>query len=99
VAATVMVRLRAKPGQGDALIEVVNVIGPETRAGEGAGPFELLRDLDDPDTVIMVEHWRDRADHEAYAEWRRRTGAGMAEMEAVLGAPPEIWYLETIAEW
>jgi quinol monooxygenase YgiN len=94
-----MVRLRAKPGEGDALMRVTSQLGEETRAAEGAGPFELLRDLDDPDTVIMIERWRDRADHEAYSDWRRRTGAGMAEMQAVLGATPEIWYFETVGEW
>jgi quinol monooxygenase YgiN len=99
VAVTVIVRLQAKPGEGDRLLEVVKEITPDSIDKDGAGRFELVRDLDDPDTLVMIEKWRDRADHEAYVAWRAETGIGAAELGALIGAPPEIRYLETVGEW
>jgi quinol monooxygenase YgiN len=95
----VMVRMRARPGEGDNLLQVVNDLTPDSRAREGAGEFELVRDLDDPDLLVMIERWRVRADHEAYVRWRAETQIGVAEMGAVLAEPPEIVYLETVGEW
>jgi quinol monooxygenase YgiN len=99
VAVTVLVRLQAKPGEGDKLVEVVKAITPDSIDKDGAGAFELVRDLDDPDTVVMIEKWRDRASHEAYVAWRAETGIGAAELGEVMGAAPEIRYLETVGEW
>lgn len=99
MAVTVLVRLQAKPGEGDRLLEVVKEITPDSVSKDGAGAFELVRDLDDPDTVVMIEKWRDRAAHEAYVAWRAETQIGAAELAAVLGAEPEIRYLETVGEW
>src|SRR3954465_16062025 len=95
----VVVRLQARPGEGEKLLEVVRKITPGSTSKEGAGAFELLRDLDDPNTLVMLEHWRDRADHEAYVRWRAETQTGVAELGAVLAEPPEIRYLETVGEW
>ena len=95
----VMVRMRAKPGEGDRLLRVVNDLTPDSLAKDGAGEFELVRDLDDPDVLVMIERWRDRGDHEAYVQWRAETRIGVAEMGAVLAEPPEIRYLETVGEW
>jgi quinol monooxygenase YgiN len=98
VATTVLVRMQAKPGEGDQLVEVVNQISPDTVSRDGALSFELVRDLDDPDTLVMIEKWRDRADHEAYAAWREETQIGVAELFAVVAAV-EVKYLETVREW
>jgi quinol monooxygenase YgiN len=95
----VMVRMRARPGEGDRLLQVVNDLTPDSLLREGCGEFELVRDLDDPDLLIMIERWRDRADHEAYVQWRAETQIGVSEMGAVLAEPPEILYLETVGEW
>jgi len=99
VAVTVIVRLQAKPGEGDRMVEVVKEITPDSIDKDGWVAFELVRDLDDPDTLVMIEKWRDRADHEAYVAWRAETGKGAAELGEVIGAPPEIRYLETVETW
>ncbi len=99
MAVRVLVRLQAHPGEGDRLVDVVSQITPDARAHEGAGEFELVRDLDDPDTVAMVARWRDRAAHEAYMAWRDETGVGTDDLAAVLGAPPVIRYCEIVGEW
>jgi len=99
MAVRVMVRMRAKPGEGDRLLQVVKDLTPDSIGREGAGEFELVRDLDDPDLLVMIERWRNRADHEAYVRWRAETMIGVAELGAVLAEPPEIRYLETVGEW
>jgi quinol monooxygenase YgiN len=102
MAVRVVVRLQAKPGEGDRLVEIVKRITPDSVAQDGAGAFELIRDLEDPDTVLVMERWRDRASHESYMKWRAESEAGQEggrELFAVLGADPVIAYYETLAEW
>jgi len=99
MAVTVVVRMKARPGEGDKLLEVVKAITPDSVSKEGAGSFELVRDLDDSETLVMIEKWRERADHDAYVAWRAETQIGVADLFAVLGEEPEIRYFETIGEW
>jgi quinol monooxygenase YgiN len=93
-----VLRLQAKPGEGARLVALVTSLLEDTMKHEGALGFEMPRDLGDPDVVVLIERWRERADHEAYSRWRQETGIGLAEMAAILGAPPEQAYYETIAE-
>jgi quinol monooxygenase YgiN len=66
VAIQVILELQAKPGEGDRLAEVVRGMLHDTNRMDGALGSEVLRGLDDGDKVVLVEQWRDRADHEAY---------------------------------
>ena len=35
--------------------------------------------MDSPETIVLVEQWGSRADHEAYMAWRTETGALAAD--------------------
>jgi quinol monooxygenase YgiN len=92
----VIVQLRASPGKGDRLLALVHEMMIETTTREGALGHDVLRDIDDPDKVIVIESWRLRSDHEAYRSWRVQTQTGIAEMMAVLGAPATVSYCEIV---
>jgi quinol monooxygenase YgiN len=99
VAVRVVVQMHAKPGQGDQMLELVrNDLMPDTAAAEGALEFELLRDLDDRDKLVMVARWRDRSDHVAYMDWRASTGIGHDDL-AELMAGYSVTYCETVGTW
>ena len=97
MAVRILVRMQAKAGTGDRMAEIMAGMLPDTMSREGAIELELLRDLDDRDLFYATERWRERADHEAYVEWRASSGTG-AELATVLEAV-EMRYLETIGEW
>jgi quinol monooxygenase YgiN len=99
MAVRVVLQMRAKPGEGDRMIEVLNQIMPDTAKSDGAVEFELLRDCDDGDKFVVIERWRDRADHEAYMAWRERTGIGREELAPVIGGPVVITYCDAIGAW
>lgn len=99
MALRVMVRFQAKPGEGEKLLELVRGMIPEARAIEGAGAFELVRGLEDPDLIISFARWRERSDHDTYMAWRASTGIGTQELAALIASPPEVLYLETVEEW
>lgn len=99
MAVRVVLELQAKPGEGDRMIEVLGQIMPDTANSDGALEFELLRDRDDGDKFVVIERWRDRADHEAYMAWRERTGIGREELASVIGGPVAITYCDTVGEW
>jgi quinol monooxygenase YgiN len=98
MAISVALQLQAKPGEGDRLIEVMNSLLEDTGRMEGALGHEVWRDLDHGDNVMVIERWRERANHEAYVRWREETGAGRAELAGVLAAPPTYAYYETVGE-
>jgi quinol monooxygenase YgiN len=96
MAMKVVVQLHANPGEGDRLLGFVHEMMLDTVNREGALGHDVLRDLDDPDKIIVVENWRQRSDHEAYRAWRVQTQSGVAEMSAVLSDRPVVSYCEIV---
>jgi quinol monooxygenase YgiN len=60
--------LKAKPGQGDTLISVLETLAAETRKEEGALEYGFIRDQKTPNVVLSYERWKD-ADAES-AHWK-----------------------------
>jgi quinol monooxygenase YgiN len=98
MAVSVIVEMRAKPGQGDALRDALDVVMPDTVHAEGAISFEALRDRDDPDKFTVIGRWRERTEHETYMQWRADTGTGHVELEPVLDTVV-ITYCDSVATW
>ena len=51
--------LKAKPGQTDALISVLENLAVETRKEEGALEYGFIQDQKSPDVVLSYERWKD----------------------------------------
>ena len=58
-----------------------------TRAWPGNEGLEVVVDDTDPAHLLVVEHWAETADHDAYAAWRA-TPAGASRLRDVVVAPP-----------
>lgn len=98
MATRVFVGIQALPGEGERLVRVMEEFIPDSASRDGAIESELVRDEDDRDSVLIIERWRSRADHEAYLAWRQESGKGRAELDAVMSSM-QIRYGETIATW
>ena len=87
---TVLVGIKAKPGQGDEVAAVVERLLPETREYDGCLGADALRDLDDPDAVLLLERWRDEDSHAAYGRWRAEQGAFAEHLGEIAAGPTTV---------
>ena len=79
----------AKPNQVNTLVAELSARIEPTRAQPGNVGFQLLRSLQDPDTIVAVEHWRTRQDWERHLQGDHVTSL-MAVFETLLRQPPDI---------
>jgi quinol monooxygenase YgiN len=84
-----VITFRARPGRGDDIAAGFAPIIAAVRTVEGCEHYELFRGVDDPDTLIFVERWRDEA---ALEEALRRHFPGrdhpsLAFLQHLDGAP------------
>lgn len=63
--ADVLVELKVKPGLRDALLERLAPLVPIFRAAPGNVSFDLYKVMDDPDGLVQIERWVDKAAHVA----------------------------------
>jgi quinol monooxygenase YgiN len=94
MAITVLLHLTAKPGQGDELAAAIDAFLPDTRTFKGSLGAEALRDLDNRDSIVVLERWESRDDQAAYSAWRAEQGS-MASVAGLLAARPEASFHET----
>ena len=80
-------------GKGADLLTAFTTALVDTRAFDGCIAVETYVDVDNPDTIMLVEEWESRGQQEAYLGWR--VESGMIEMLApILAEPFEMHYLE-----
>jgi heme oxygenase (mycobilin-producing) len=91
---TVLLHLTAKPGQGDELAAAVDAFLPGTRTFKGSLGAEALRDLDNRDSLVVLERWESRDDHTAYSAWRAEQGS-MASVAGLLALRPAASFHDT----
>jgi quinol monooxygenase YgiN len=89
----VVLELRAKPGDAAGVLRWCEENLADTRAYEGCSGAEAYTDPGDPDTVVVLEHWRERGDHQAYGAWRAESGT-LAGLTPLLASPPAARYLD-----
>jgi len=65
MACTVIFELREKPGQREALSELLEEFFPDTRCFDGCLSIEAFGNSDD-DGLLCVEQWASRAHYEQY---------------------------------
>ncbi len=82
-----------QPGKGPELLEIFRGGVPATREFPGNEGVEVLSDADDPDTLIHLQTWADRASREAYLAYLDE--AGLTEViGALMTGPWRSTYLE-----
>ena len=93
----VIVELQVPPENREELLSVLAAILPDTRAYQGCQSVVVTGNEDDIHSIVLLEKWDNRSDHEKYMDWRIERG-DIDKLVALLSAPPAVRYLETIPE-
>ncbi|MDO9407959.1 putative quinol monooxygenase [Patulibacter sp.] len=67
--------LHAAPGRADDVAAVLHRILVDTRAFDGNREATVIRDLDDPHHITVLNRWDSTDHHDAYLAWRAGDGA------------------------
>ena len=99
MAVKVIIEFQAKPGQRDALLDLMlsmgEQFGPVMRE-RGALDFALYEVTDNPDAIVEIAEWETAGAREALMEEAVASGAFAPLME-LLAAPPRAIYVRPLA--
>lgn len=76
---TVVATLKARPGQEDALLSMLQGLLVPTRAEQGCINYDLHRSADEPGTFLFHETWESRALWEAHMQSPHLVAFGEAQ--------------------
>jgi len=79
----------------DELLNMLEVILPDTRAYSGCQSILVTCNEANPCHLVLLQQWDSRADHESYVAWRAERG-DLKTLGDILTAPPSATYLEII---
>ena len=91
MAVLVLVRARAKPGTGVAVVEMLTPFVGEDTGMEGCSRIEMAVDATDPDRIVLLEEWTSAEAHRANLAALEAAG-GLDDFLALLAEAPERIY-------
>lgn len=88
-AVTVVARLKAKPGQEEALRQALLALIPPTREEPGCLQYDLHESADTPGAFVFLESWRSKEDLDTHLA-RPHLKDFLGKADQLLAEPPEI---------
>ncbi len=82
---------QAKPGSGDELYALIESFLSYIRESDGCVSAQLLRGIDDPEQIAVIEVWRDQDAHRASAA-NVPEGTFTKAMALMAGPPTGAYY-------
>jgi quinol monooxygenase YgiN len=95
VSVLVVGEIHVKPEDVSKMKSLLAEIFPGTREYDGCQGIDSYSDTEDSSSMLLIERWDSRAQHEKYMAWRTETGV-MDKVGAMLAGPPVIRYYERI---
>ena len=92
---TVLLEIRVKKDQVDAVAAGFKDLLPDTRAYDGCIDLYVTQNKDDPQNFVIVENWDSREKYEAYFQWRTDRG-DIDNMRAVLEGDLNIRFFDRV---
>ena len=83
---TLILTFPCKPGLGQVLLEAFKTALVDTRAYEGCISVATYTSATNPDDIVLIEVWENKAAQASYMQWR--TDTGMPEQLGPLLAGP-----------
>lgn len=80
----------ANPGSSDELYELISSFLPLIRGSDGCIDAQLLRGIDNPDKIVVIEVWRDQEAHRASA--KNMPPGTFEKAMALMSGPPSGGY-------
>jgi quinol monooxygenase YgiN len=87
--------LKAKPGKGDELAELLGGLVDAVAGEDGTEQFTIHRTADDPDSVFFYEVYRDQDALDVHRK-NPALGAGGAALGELLAGPPVLTRLTPV---
>jgi len=92
----VLARITARADTADKVRQVLVELAEQSRTETGCVAYTLFQRSDDPVLFQTVEQWRDGAAVDAHMA-SKHVGAAVAQVGALLAAPPEILRFDRLA--
>ena len=92
---SVLVLLEAQMKAPDEVEKLLREEIGKTRAYDGCEGLTIHRNLDDTNTLVLVERWETRGHYEKYLAWREERG-DLDRFGKILEGPPSIRYFSTV---
>ena len=83
---TLILTFPCKPGSGQVLLEAFKTALADTRAFKGCISVSTYTSATNPDDIVLIEEWDNKASQANYMQWR--TDTGMPEQLGPLLAGP-----------
>ena len=96
MAVLVLVRARAKPGKGAAVVEMLAPFVGEDTGMDGCARIEMAVDATDPDRILLLEEWTSAEAHKANLAVLEAAG-GLNDFLALLAEDPVRTYHAPLA--
>ena len=96
MAVLVLVRARAKPGKGAAVVEMLAPFMGEDTGMDGCARIEMAVDATDPDRILLLEEWTSAEAHKANLAALEAAG-GLNDFLALLAEDPVRTYHAPLA--
>jgi quinol monooxygenase YgiN len=84
-----------KPARGGDVLSLLLELAPESAGRPGCQHISILRNQDDPDSVIGLTQWEARQNWDDYLAWRTASGF-TATFDEMLARPMMIRYWDEI---
>lgn len=78
MAIRLVVTFNALPGKGSDFAKAFAPVSKEVHKEKGCEQYELFRSQDDPDKLVLLERWTDKASLDAHSEAMRARGTSPA---------------------
>ncbi|CAN2187574.1 COG1359 Uncharacterized conserved protein [Candidatus Nanopelagicaceae bacterium] len=88
---TLILTFPCKPGAGAGLLEELKTALIDTRAFKGCLSVLTYTSSSNPDEIILIEEWDEKASQVAYMQWRAETGMREHLAPILAGPLKEEW--------
>lgn len=87
----ITIEMVIKPDVAAAVRESIPAMFTETVKFKGFRSIRVVQHQNEPDRLLIVEHWDEEADYKTYQEWRNRDGELDRARESLLSLKADVW--------
>jgi quinol monooxygenase YgiN len=95
MAVRLVVTITAAPGKGNELAQIYKGRCADARQEPGCEQFEVFQSVADPDRLVLLERWKDKAALAVHAELNKTRPPVPAELRAGTGEREDYEYNRT----
>ena len=91
----VFLEMQSNTGNTEQLSSTLKDLLPDTRKYDGCQSVEVFNNQDDPNNLVLVQHWDSRQQYETYLNWRVETGA-LDTLVSMTSQEPNIRFFDIV---